>query len=497
MKNTRKTLTPAFLICLSILLQHPPFVKAADVSFTFFAGGDTGYGGTYSANLNMSAASHGVIQPAFFLQLGDIAYNGTSRGNPGYGNEGSWCSFVKAHVHERLGNENYPYELISGNHENTATMSSDGFIGNSTLSGFKTCLPNKIGTIHYANEVPGTIPGACNSSVQCYAYEYYFDYPQENTIARFIGLSANLTIRENGVAHKYNYCDAECPTQSTSKMHLKWLNDTITGSQKAGYWAIVFFHKPCISVGNKACEGGGDLLDTLIKLRVDLVLTGHDHLYQRSKQLTCRGPIKATSSQEAVYDPGCIADDGSDGVYLRGKGMVQVGAGHFGGGAFTPVTVGDSELDYFARAMGGSTSGSCCWKDGASWEVGAGSGLLKISVTQTGIIVEQLITSLRKSVSSGDIFSDSFMIRNLETPLFVGILPAIIASGAVLIIAVLVVLHLRARRRRKSDKTKQFQDSNLAHSKSLLPISKLGLNCHLTSVDRVSYSRTQKVLRLW
>ncbi len=44
-------------------------------------------------------------------------------------------------------------------------------------------------------------------------------------------------------------------------------------------------HKPCLSLGEYACDIGADLTNLLLSKKVDLVLSGHEHIYQRSKQL--------------------------------------------------------------------------------------------------------------------------------------------------------------------------------------------------------------------
>ena len=44
-------------------------------------------------------------------------------------------------------------------------------------------------------------------------------------------------------------------------------------------------HKVCLTMGIKSCEIGASLLNVLIDRKVDLIIQGHDHSYQRSKQL--------------------------------------------------------------------------------------------------------------------------------------------------------------------------------------------------------------------
>ena len=47
-------------------------------------------------------------------------------------------------------------------------------------------------------------------------------------------------------------------------------------------------HKPCLSMGEYACDPGADLVNLLLQKKVDVVLSGHEHIYQRTKQLGSR-----------------------------------------------------------------------------------------------------------------------------------------------------------------------------------------------------------------
>ena len=60
----------------------------------------------------------------------------------------------------------------------------------------------------------------------------------------------------------------------------------IDGARTASIpWVVVGMHKPCITVGEYACDPGADLFNLLLSKKVDLVLSGHEHTYQRSHQL--------------------------------------------------------------------------------------------------------------------------------------------------------------------------------------------------------------------
>jgi hypothetical protein len=117
--------------------------------------------------------------------------------------------------------------------------------------------------------------------------------------------------------------------------------------------------------------------------RVDLVLQGHDHDYQRSKQLMC--------GRVGAFDAACVADTGADGLYTKGAGPVFVIAGTTGGGGLTSINATDPEQPYFARSMGGSSPSP-------------GRGIVRYSVGPTSLTGE--------FVGSTTTFTDSFTIRS-------------------------------------------------------------------------------------
>ena len=58
----------------------------------------------------------------------------------------------------------------------------------------------------------------------------------------------------------------------------------IEGRARAGVpWVVVGMHKPCLSTGVHSCDVGPDLLHLLVSERVDLVISGHEHMYERTR----------------------------------------------------------------------------------------------------------------------------------------------------------------------------------------------------------------------
>lgn len=263
---------------------EPSSVSGGGVVFA--AGGDFGAKSSTSATLDAVAGS----DAEFLLALGDLSYSDTTAQG--------WCDFVKAHL-----GADFPVELLVGNHEDDDRV--DGYIGD-----YAACLPDRMG------------------STGTYAAEYYFDVAD---LARVIMIGAG-----NDVAgEKYDY--------EAGNSHYRWLESTIDEARAAGIpWVIVGAHKPCITAGQKSCEVGSDLYDLLLDKRVDLILHGHEHNFQLSKQLTCATPL--------VYRPDCVADDGSDGLYTKGAGSVFVVTGATGGSGIYQINTADPEYPYLAAS---------------------------------------------------------------------------------------------------------------------------------------------------
>ena len=88
-------------------------------------------------------------------------------------------------------------------------------------------------------------------------------------------ISPGLTFTNGGL---YDY--------SVGTTHYNWVSNTIDSARATGIkWVIVGMHKNCISMGRMTCQIGPDIFNLLVSKKVDLILQGHDHNYQRSKQL--------------------------------------------------------------------------------------------------------------------------------------------------------------------------------------------------------------------
>jgi hypothetical protein len=268
---------------------------AADEAISVAAVGDIGSDEKGRSTLRAMAAK----QPDVHLALGDLSYAGA-------GSEERWCELVRSILGPVA-----PIEIVAGNHEEDT--GDDGHITN-----FTECLPDRL-------EAAGE-----------YGKQYYFDL---GTTARFIMISPDLTI--DGGHYYYGEDNA----------NIQWLGAAIDEAREAGIqWVVVGTHKNCISVGEYFCAMYQDLFSFLIEKKVDLVLTGHDHTYQRSKQLAApsRGCDAVIIDR---FDQDCVVDDGADHQYERGRGTVFVVSGA-GGGRLYDVHADDPEAGYFAATMG-------------------------------------------------------------------------------------------------------------------------------------------------
>ena len=317
--------------------------QSASTSFSFTAGGDIGGNPSSSTALDLIAQSGSQ----FYLALGDLSYSEFSP-------ESKWCSYVQSRV-----GSTFPFELISGNHEDGGEPPQDGLIDN-----FVQCLPDRLGAV-------GT-----------YGKEYYFDYPASSPIARFIMISPGLNFTNGG---SYTY--------AAGTTHYNWVANTIDSARAAGIkWIIVGMHKVCISIGQMTCEIGNDLLNLLVSKKVDLILQGHDHDYQRSKQLALNGTT-CTAIQAETYNSNCVVNDGSTGNYTQGAGPVDVILGTIGAN-LVPLNTSDGDAGYFAKWMGSNINPT--------------NGLAKFTLSSDQLTVSANFTG--STVPNN--FSDSFTITN-------------------------------------------------------------------------------------
>ena len=203
--------------------------------------------------------------------------------------------------------------------------------------------------------------------------------PAENPIARFIMISPNLPFPDGTTSY------------TAGSARYVWTANAIDGARTASIpWVVVGMHKPCITVGQYTCEPGPDLFNLLVSKKVDLVLSGHEHTYQRSHQIA--HGTGCTTVVPASYDADCVED--SDSAFTQGAGSVFAVVGT-GGINLYNVNAADAEAPYFASTAGLNKT--------AVW------GSLDVSATD-----DSLQASFVRA--AGATFSDSFTITRDDTP---------------------------------------------------------------------------------
>lgn len=289
------------LVALVGLLIVPAQALAAPVttadqsrSVRFSAAADYGATRATAATLDTAAALGGVAH----LALGDLKYGDLPT-------EAKWCDFVRS----RLGS--LPVGLLTGNHE------SDGRDGR--IDAFARCLPNRL----------SGVTGA-------YGKQWYVDIPAANPLVRLVMISPGLEVDGNRWAYRKG--DAR----------YRWTRRAIRSARAQGIdWVVVGMHTPCLSMGRYGCTSGAAIMNLLVRTRVDLVLTGHEHLYQRTKQLRT-GP-GCRSVRVRRYDRDCVASGSSVLRARRGTVFVTVGTG---GTNLRDVRRRDRQRRYFAAWSG-------------------------------------------------------------------------------------------------------------------------------------------------
>jgi len=366
----KKWLLFVFCLLFSILLFCRPPITHAQSSFVFTANGDHGeYNKTETVQSWNAIKNSGAV---FSLALGDMSYESG-------GTEQRWCTTL-----QNILGSSYPFQLIVGNHEDEGRV--DGYIGE-----FVKYCPDRL------------------NSAGAYAAEYYFDYPQSNPLVRviMIGADNDYDVDQNGSVSQWERFVYDTSNASNTE-HYNWLSATIDGARNSGIqWVVVGMHKNCLTVGNKPCEIGSQLLNLLVSKKVDLVLQGHDHDYQRSKQLAHGSGCNSISP--GSVNSNCIADSGADDHYVKGAGTIFMINGNFGGGGFTNINPGDSEVGYFAKAMGGD--GWYNFNVSSQRNSNSSRGVSKFTVTSSSITVDHVKTSNTSST-----FSEHFVISSSGTP---------------------------------------------------------------------------------
>ncbi len=375
MKFNYKILIVLILGVLSLTFVSPIYAT----TFSFGATGDMGSGSNFQANMKLIGAQSVISTNPFnfFLAEGDLSYAAVS--------VSAWCQAVKDNINigagkptgDTFGN-NYPFELLAGNHDDS--------VASALIDDFTRCLPNKIPNVVLSPNYSGPT-GTTN-----YGKEYYFDYPATNPIARFIFMSPNLTMTNGG---SYSY--------TTGSARYNWVRDTIDSARTAGIpWVIANMHENAVDIGTKGNTVGANLWNLLLskdasgRQRVDLILQGHDHTWQRTYGLGV-GQAGCSTFTFAGYNSSCVINASNS--ITKNTATVLALNGTGGNGLYT-INSGDVESSYFGAWMG-STSGSESKPAGGNGTY----GLTRITISDSPL----KLTAQYMRASGGN-YTDSFSI---------------------------------------------------------------------------------------
>jgi len=184
----------------------------------------------------------------------------------------------------------------------------------SWCSSFKSVFSNVVviegnhdGTSGWGSSCPFPFSGGSGTY---FSGQFTFDYPTVNPIARFI------------------FNGPEAPSEA-------YMGPLITDARARGIpWIITADHYNCMNISNthSGCEAGLSRQTFMINNGVDLYLVGHNHNYERSKQVppNC-GPTDGGSNNPPPS--GCTLIGGN--TLDKGAGMVSMTIGTGGQGIYS------------------------------------------------------------------------------------------------------------------------------------------------------------------
>lgn len=251
--------------------------------FTFTAFGDQGVSEAALANDQVLLRQ----KPAFHLHAGDICYaDGSGHGEKTDGfDPGYWDLFLKQT--EPVA-KSVPWMVTTGNHDMEAWYSPDGYGGQAA----RFSLPD-------SGFDPRTAPGA-----------YSFTYGNVGVVA----LDANDVSYE--IPANLGY---------TGGKQTKWLDGKLRELRSSASvdFVVVFFHHCAYSTSTHASDGGvrAEWLPLFAKHQVDLVINGHNHVYERTdaiKNGAVGRPVPVGGSTDPTRDGIVYVTAGGGGRDLYG-----------------------------------------------------------------------------------------------------------------------------------------------------------------------------------
>jgi hypothetical protein len=266
---------------------------ASPEKFVFTAFGDQGVSKAAAAN------DHILLRqdPAFHLHAGDICYanvNGRGEESDGY-DPSYWDLFLKQN--EEVA-RSVPWMVTTGNHDMEAWYSPDGYGGQLA----RWSLPE-------SGFDPRSAPGV-----------YAFTYGNVG----FVALDANDVSYE--IPANLGY---------TGGKQTAWLDEKLGELRGSVDFVVVFFHHCAYSTSSHASDGGvrEEWLPLFAKHQVDLVINGHNHVYERTDAIKGdtvgrRVPIGASTDPTRDGTVYVTAGGGGKDLYGFPAGVKESYEGH-------------------------------------------------------------------------------------------------------------------------------------------------------------------------
>lgn len=216
------------------------------------------------------------------------------------------------------------------------------------------------------------LPNRLEGAVGDYGRQWYVDVPAVDPVLRLILISPNLEFPEG----RWDY--------DKGSSRYEWTKSAIQDGQSAGIpWTVVGMHFPCLTIGVYECAAGTDITNLMLEEKVDLVLSGHEHAYFRTKQLGLTEQCPQLTI--GAFNSGCVVTDSSSLTAGAGTVFTTVGTG---GAGLRDLDTQTAEAPYFVAKSGANID--------PTW------GLLDLTVS-----VSELQAKFRSVNGS---FSDEFTI---------------------------------------------------------------------------------------
>lgn len=380
MRRRRRVL---LTIAVAAVLASPYLgVNAATADpggFTFGAVGDNGSDGPGDPGDSTSRTLRmiGQNQPAFVQSLGDLAYDASAASSVHSGAD--WCTWTNGQIASTSGGTAVPYIIAAGNHE--AQDAKPGF-AIEDYTGASSCADPLRSITSFPTD-PATDA----------AKDSFYDFPASSPLLRVININPGLTYRTGGLRD-----------YSQGSALYDWVKQAILDAKSKNEWVVLTYHVAYLNAG--ADHGAdmstgyyaptapqfGDIFALAGETKVDLILNGHEHNYQRSKQLRLTDACPRITHDR--YDAACSTDaDGSPAApYVRGAGPVQL---IIGTGGHKPSAVNADDGDFPFMLVADSGVDNC--------------GYVSFTVTDT------TLAGTFENACAGAL-ADSFLIQGTAAP---------------------------------------------------------------------------------